>query len=243
MLRKNHPGARFSDPAWLYELVHRHKSYDADGARLIAALERHGVTAGRVCEGACGTGSYLTPLAERFEVSGFDLDRRMLNVAQGKLPGRHLWRGDLCQFTVSQPVDALLLLFGAVGYVPPDELAGHAAAVAQAVRPGGVVLLEPWLTAEHFHANLPHMLVVDTRFLKICRQVVPKRDGLRSILEFHYLVSRPDFGVVHLVETETLTMHPHDELLAHYAAAGLACVDQEPGLMADNTLYVLRASG
>lgn len=239
-----HPGARFSEPAELYDLVYAWKDYKGEAARIHEILNASGVPDGaRVLEGACGTGTYLAPLSRWFSVAGFDLDPKMLAVARRAVPpATPLFKADLADFTLAQgridePFDAVLVLFGGVGYVHPHErLASCARAIHAALRPGGVALIEPWDTPADFEENKPFMHVVDAPFLKVARQCVTKREGDLSVLEFHFLIARPGFPVEHKVERNALFLYETADVIAAFEAAGFTVEPLPDGFLHENRL-------
>lgn len=239
MSRSRPPGARFSNVAELYDLLYHFKDYRGDAARIAEILVEEGLKAGaRVLEGACGTGVYLQWL-NGVQKLGYDLDPAMLELARRRLPGAELWEGDLADPLIPGPVDAVLLLFGAVGYVPPARLDDLIRAHAEALVPGGVLLLEPWVQPEEFQANRPHMATYETPFLKIARQCVTRREGGWCVLEFHHLVARPDSPVEHLVSTERLWLYTHEEL-EQALSPHFEVKKTERGFMEGRTLFVAR---
>ena len=235
-----HPGARFSNTAELYDLVYHFKDYRGDAQRIAQMLVGHGLKGGAaVLEGACGTGAYLQFLrgVRRF---GYDLDPAMLKVARARVPDATLWKADLARPDIPEPMDAILLLFGALGYVPPEALDACIEAHAQALAPGGLMLVEPWVAPDAFQPNRPHMATYETPFLKIARQVIPRLEDGWCVLDFHFLVSRPDFPVEHLQTTDRLYLHDHDRL---EAALGrhLQVQRTQDGFMEDRVLFVERS--
>ena len=239
MSRRRAPGARFSNVAELYDFLYHFKDYRGDARRIAEILVEEGLKAGaRVLEGACGTGAYLQWLSG-VQKLGYDLDPGMLELARRRVPEAQLWVGDLADPRIPEPVDAILLLFGAVSYVPPERLDALIRAHAQALRPGGFILVEPWVQAHEFQANRPHMATYDTPFLKIARQCVTRTDGGWSVLDFHHLVARPDFPVEHIVSTERLWLYTHEELILALSAH-LEVERTDRGFMEGKTLLIAR---
>jgi len=188
----------YGDRAELYELLYRFKDYAAEAAEVAARLRDLGVPPGaRVLEAACGTGSHLVHLAEDFAVAGFDLNEGMLAQARAKLPGVELFRADMAELRVGAPYDALLCLFSSIGYVfPRDRLDATARAFFQALRPGGVALVEPWFEPDAWSVGRPHLQTYEDEAVKLCRANVSAREGELSVLDFHWLVARKDAPAV-----------------------------------------------
>ncbi|MED5369394.1 MAG: class I SAM-dependent methyltransferase [Myxococcota bacterium] len=232
-----------TDPAWLYELVHQHKDYAGDADRIHALLSRHGHPSGRLIEGACGSGSYLRPLQAHYQVAGFDLDQRMVDLARGWMPGVDLWRADLASWATRSPADVQLFLFGALCHLDLDGVSAAARCAFEALKPGGVVLVEPWVSARDFVPGEPHMVVVDTPRLKVCRQVVTRREGQRAVMDFHYLVAWSGGEVAHVQDNATLHLHDREALKQRLSGAGLVLIDEVTGLMAGCPLWVFKRPG
>jgi len=116
-------------------------------------------------------------------------------------------------------------------------------ALARGLRPGGLLLLEPWVTPDRFRDQEPHMATFETQYLKVCRQCVLQRQEDCSILEFHWLVARPGFPVEHLVERNELWLYETDTLQRALQEAGFSVRQTDQGFMEDKTLLVcLRVS-
>jgi hypothetical protein len=88
------------------------------------------------------------------------------------------------------------------------------------VAPGGLLIIEPWLTPDVFEPGHIGLLVVDEPELKITRMNSTRRSGELSILDFDYLVGTPD-GIEHFKETHRLGLFSEAEHLAAMRRAGL----------------------
>ncbi len=100
----------------------------------------------RILEPACGTGRILAALAERgFEVLGYDLSPGMVAFASAKLrrAGGQVMRGDMATFRPPGRFDAAINLVNSIGYLLEEsDVASHLERVGEAVRPGGVYLVQ-----------------------------------------------------------------------------------------------------
>lgn len=212
----------YEERAELYDLIYHWKDYGADAADLHDALRAEGVPDGaRVLEPACGTGSYLAHLAAWYEVAGFDLSPGMLRIARSKLPDAELFVADMAEFTVPEPFDAVLCPFSSIGYVFPEErLRAAARCFAEALKPGGVLILEPWITPEDWRVGTPHLTAYDSPDLKLARANVARREGDYAILDFEWLVVRRDSGVEHFRERHLTMLYTKEQTTAALHSAG-----------------------
>lgn len=140
-------------------------------------------------------------------------------------------------FDLGRRFDAVTCLFSSIGYLlSPASLNAAAGALARHVRPGGVLVVEPWLTPEAWRDRHVAALFVDDPELKAARIVRPVRRGRLSVLELHYLLGTPD-GVEHLQEEHTLRLHSDDEYRAAFEGSGLR-VEHDPEGMTGRGLWI-----
>ena len=141
--------ALYENHADLYDLIYHWKDYAGETERIVELLDGLGVPrGGRVLEAAIGTGGHAVHLRSHYQIDGFDAAAGVVDVARRKLPGARLWRADMRSFAIDEPYDALLSLFSSIGYLLSEaDLQSAASAMAAAVRPGGALIVEPWLPA------------------------------------------------------------------------------------------------
>ena len=225
--------------AHLYDRIYHWKDYAKEAEVVRGLLRGAGVREGaRVVEAACGTGSYLVHLNNWYEVSGFDLNPATLEVARQKVPKVELFQGDMTDFELKRPVDAIVCLFSSIGYVSPGEpLRAVAESFHRNLLPGGVVLVEPWVEpAAAIDGHLAQQ-TYSSDDLKLCRTGVHRVDGRRSFLSFHWLVTTSE-GVEHFVDDHTLWMTTRDEMMEVFEAAGFEARWSDEGLMPDRGVLI-----
>ena len=100
----------------------------------------------RILEPACGTGRILAALASRgYELLGYDRSPEMVAFASAKLArlGGQVMRGDMATFRPPGRYDAAINLVNSIGYLLEDDaVASHLARVGEALRPGGIYLVQ-----------------------------------------------------------------------------------------------------
>lgn len=224
------PARRFLDPVELYDLCHQWIDHAGHAGRVGAFLDQLGVPEdGTVVEAACGSGLWLShlPGAARRR-GGFDLDASALARARLRVPGGTFVQADLCRWHWTEPLDAILVLFGALAYVSDDALPAAVACLAEALRPGGVALVEPWVEPSEF-VPAPQLVVVDTPALKVCRQVLPVCVDGWVDLAFHHMVTARGVPPTVVVTRDRLRLRDTAVLEAALVSAGLRKVGSIPG--------------
>jgi SAM-dependent methyltransferase len=180
---------------------------------------------------ACGTGGHLAYLKAHYHVEGLDLDPQMLAIARERHPDVTLHEADMASFELGEKFDALVCLFGSVGYVKSlERLQQTVLNFARHLRPGGVALVEPWLTPDTYKGDGLHSLFVNEPELRIARMNVGHTEGSVSILDFHYLVGTPD-GIDYFTERHELGLFIHDQYRSALEGAGFEVTFDEQGLV------------
>lgn len=230
----------YDDRAWLYDLIYHWKNYAAEADHLRALLAARGVADGaRVLEVACGTGSYLTQLARHYQVEGCDLNEGMAAVARQKLPEVPIWTVDMRELRVPAPFDAVLCLFSSIGYLLDEAGVRQAiAAMAAAVRPGGVLIVEPWIDAAIYDVGRPIVQIYDTPDLKLVRATVSQRRDDIAVTDMHWMVVPRGGPIEQFSDLHELWFCPPEVMRRAFVDAGLSVAFLEGGLGTGRGLWI-----
>ena len=209
--------------AGYYDLVYDAKDYRKDTAQLVRVARKYGRSRGnRWLDVACGTGRHLELLRPRYRVVGVDLSDEMLRLARRRLPGVRLVRGDMRSFDLGERFDVVSCLFSAIGYLRTEADLRRAMGVfARHLRPGGVLLVQPWIDPKYLKRGHVTLTLHDGGSVKVARASSVTVRGARTSVHFHYLIAEEGRGVRHLRETEVLRMTPPRRLVEIARAAGL----------------------
>jgi SAM-dependent methyltransferase len=231
----------FSRSARIYDAIYASiRDYPREAAQLDALIQERRPGARTLLDVACGTGAHLEHLTDRYEVEGLDLEAEMLAVARERLPDVKFHQGDMTSFDLGKRFDAVVCMFSSIGYVRTEERLHNAiAAMARHLEPGGVLVVEPWLTPEVWLDRHLGAVFVDEPELKIARMNVAGRDGNMSVLEFEYLIGTPD-GLERFSERHELGLFTVEQYVEAFRAADLNAEHEPEGPMGRG-LYVATA--
>jgi len=237
--RGRRPLPPYRRSAEVYDTVYSWKDYAAESRRIHQLIRRYGPSPARtLLDVACGTGAHLRYLSKWYRVTGLDRSPEMIRRARRNLPRARFVRGTMQGFRLPQRFDAITCLFSAIGYVRSDrELRRTIRNFARHLRPGGVLIVEPWLTPSQYAVGSIHLGTFGTRDAPIARMNSSERRGHRSIMDMHYLV--PDGSRVrHWVERHELSLFDVPSQLAAYRAAGLRVRHMASRFKNERGLYV-----
>ena len=225
----------------IYEAM---KDYRAEAERLRELLERYAQRPIRdLLDMACGTGLHDQYLKDYYYVEGADLSPSQLAIARRRCPDLMFHEADMTNFDLGRSYDAVTCLFSAIGQVITEEsLRAAVRAMAAHVRPGGLVVIEPFIDPSDFRAahisidqggdggGDPHVV----------RVTYSERTGNVLQLTMHHFISAA--GKVSAAEPLRLdiAMFTADQLHDAMALAGLE-VFHDPEELMGRGLYIGRA--
>jgi trans-aconitate methyltransferase len=220
----------FTSTADLYDAIYAFKDYGAEVSKIRQILAREHPSAQTILDVGCGTGEHARLLSTDYRVDGIDLEPKFVEIAQGKNPEGSFRVGDMRRFQLNQRYDVVQCLFSSIGYLlTAAEIVAALTRLRAHLAPGGVVLVEPWIAPTEAKTGRLHMITVDQPSLKVCRMSVSQREGDVSIVHFYYLIATPE-GIRQAEEVHRLALVPTEQMMAHFAAAGLRAEFDPVGL-------------
>ncbi|MER5263838.1 class I SAM-dependent methyltransferase [Actinosynnema sp. NPDC002837] len=230
--------AEFADA---YDAIYQaHKDYRAEADVIRGLVLDRCPHATTLLDLGCGTGSHLVHLAEQFDVVGVDLSAAMVEHARAKLPDVPIHCGDMRDVALDREFDAVCSMYSSVGYLP--GLAGLRAAAENMVRhlsPKGVLVVEPWILAEHWNGGELVTATFEHNGVVVSRMGRWKTVKARSVVEMHYLVSGADGdNIRYFTDRQSLGLYTRAEYEAAFADAGCPVEYVEGGGHAARGLFV-----
>jgi ubiquinone/menaquinone biosynthesis C-methylase UbiE len=217
----------------------------AGQAGLIADLVRRARPHGRtLLDVACGTGEHARYLSEvhGFEVDGIDLSPEMLAKARAKCPRGRFEVADLTRFHLGRRYDGLFCMSASIAYtVTIPRLREAMACMRDHLEPGGVALVQPYLTPDAVPPLGTREYTVEYGDVRIKRIRRSEIDGRRHLTHFHYIIEGPG-GTREVDEVDDFGLFTIDEMLASFSAVGLAATyDPSWSETSGDGLYVASA--
>ncbi len=216
--------------AYYDDLYVNGQEYAPEAAKVKELLAKHGLPAqAELLVLACGTGGHIPYFQDDYRVSGLDLSQDMLGLAREKFPGIGFHLGDLIDFNLEAEFDALICLYGSIGFVRTvDNLRASLRRMAAHLRPGGLALITPWSTVEEFQ-DMIVVDAVDRPGWKIARleQVRLKEPKIVEVT-FHHLLGK-DNQVTYHKQSMEIGLFSREEYLTALTGAGLKVVEEYKG--------------
>jgi SAM-dependent methyltransferase len=230
----------YRDSAAVYDALCAHKNYALASAEIVELVRSLRPDAQTLLDVGCGSGRHLEHLRRSFDVEGLDRSPHMLAIAEARCPGVVFHCGDLVDFDLGRTFDAVCCLFAAIGFArTPDGLERAVATIARHVAPGGVAIVERWLTPEEF---IDGRLTLDTANepeRAVARMYVSRSEGRVSIFASEYLVGTPT-GVTRFAERIELALFTADEYHDAFKASGLDVVESSAELFGYGVIAAIR---
>jgi SAM-dependent methyltransferase len=221
----------FLESPELYDAIYHFKNYARECELLSEIIQAAAPGARTILDVACGTGEHAKFLKEKYAVDGVDLNEDYLRAARIKNPGGKYTRTDMTDFDLATTYDVVTCLFSAIGYVRTlDRMNRAIASMARHVKPGGVLIVEPWLTVETYNPGVSFIHAGEIGTDKVCRMSVSGKEGNVSVLLLHYLRSTTD-SIEHYSERLELGLFSREEMARGFESAGLDVRYNSEGLM------------
>lgn len=216
----------YDEQAAAYDLLYRAaKDYAAEAGAMARIIGARSPGAASLLDVGCGTGLHLEHLAGRFAVSGLDASEAMLAIARHRLPDVELVLGDMRDFELGRRFDAVTCMFAAIAHVADvEELHRAVRHMARHTAPGGVVLVEPYVTVDQWIDGYVGYDAGSDDGVVIVRATRSRRQDRRAVMEMYYtMLSQGEIS--QFSDTLTATLFTDEEYRSALEEAGLVDVE------------------
>jgi len=216
-----------------YDKLYKNIDYKTNSSKLHEFIQQYKKSAGNSwLDVACGSGTHIKHLMDKYNAMGLDLSEAMLEVAREKCPTIEFIQGDMISFNIDKKFDVITCLFGFIGYLTKEEdLSSAINAFSEHTNQGGVVIIEPMFTKETVRDGSIGLNCLDLPEIKIARAGCSQVKGAVAFLNFNFLISTCDRGVEHFVDPTPMSIFPRNPYLSIMNRSGLSPEFVEPGLM------------
>jgi len=223
----------YRELAKYYDLLYSRKDYKKEVKTLKKLIKKYRRSSGNeLLDLATGTGNHIVYLCKDFNCTGLDLNDEILAIARAKgLPATFI-QGDMRHFSLGKEFDVITCLFSSIGYLLTEEnLQQTFDCITHHLKPGGLVIIEPWVEKEAYREGSLNLLVYESPELKVVRASVSEKNSKNhSKLKFHFLILEKNKPIRHYVEEHELAMFSHKLILKKMAQAGLETTVYKKGL-------------
>ena len=205
----------------LYDVIYGWDGYDKDSDFILEFLQEQLPDAKTLLDVACGTGLHLVGLKEKFTIEGVDFEDEILDIAREKHPELSFQQADMRDFDLGKTFDVVICFGLSVGYMTsPEELTAAIGTMGAHVRPGGMLLIEPWLWPERFWVDRYTGGYIEHENGNIAWMQHAQLDGDLSVFDIHYVFETAD-GLVHFQDHETMGLFTDDQYRKAFDDAGM----------------------
>lgn len=227
----------FTKSAQFYDALYHFKDYVAASNQLKQMIEQRHPNSQTLLDVGCGTGKHVEYLQTDYQVEGLDLSAELLEVARKRCPNVPFHEASMVDFNLGQTFDVVTCLFSAIAYVKTIEnMERSVATMARHLQPGGLLIVEPWISPEKYWLGKITANFVDQPDLKIAWMYTSEIEDLVSIFNIHYLVGTPE-GVEHFTERHEMGLFTQEQYLEAFNKAGLD-VDYDANGLFGRGIYI-----
>lgn len=217
------------------------RNYYEETQQIMEFIEKHKPDARDVLDIACGTGEHAKLLGSKYNLDGIDIDKRFVRIAKQKHKSGRFCCADMIKFDLGKKYDIVMCLFSSIGYIKTiADLVSTLVCFKGHLNEKGWIILEPWLTPEHWKGGRIDLHTAESDRLKICRVGVSSRRGKISILNYEFLVAKKG-KIYHFSEYHEMRLFTKDEMQRAFQKAGLEAYYMDGGFRGRG-LYVAKRS-
>ncbi len=230
----------YDEHAELYDLIYHFKDYKGETKKIRKLIKKYKRSTGnKLLDVACGTGTHLKFLQEKFQCTGLDKSEQLLRIAKNKVKNAIFMKKDMLNMDLDEKFDVITCLFSSINHVKTlSNLKRVLLNFYNHLYDGGIVIIEPFFTKETYLAGTAHMTTYDGEDMKIARLNISGLKENIAYLKMHYLVAKSNDDVVYFTDLHELALFEIEDFLNVMNEIGFESQFLEKGLMKNRGLYI-----
>jgi len=227
----------FTKSARFYDSLYAFKDYAEASRKLHKIIDARHPSAATLLDVGCGTGKHIEQLRDHYQAEGLDVNPELLEIARARLPEIPLHVGDMTNFALGRRFDVVACLFSSIAYVRTfGNLRRTLQCFVRHLKPGGLVIVEPWFTPETYRTGTITANLVNEPDLKIAWMYASDRHDRMSVIDIHYMVGTPE-GIEQFVERHEFGLFTRNEYERAFTDVELE-VEYDPVGLFNRGLYI-----
>lgn len=222
-------GILYDEKAKYYDLLYSFKDYEAEAQKIMSIANKHKTSKGNtLLDVASGTGNHIKHFTKKYECTGVDLNKGILNEAKKNVPNATFIKADMTKMDLGKKFDVITCLFSSIGYVQNEkELQKTMQIFSNHLREGGVLIIEPWFTPNEFKEGT--YLTTYDGDVEIARVIRSTKKGNKSVMDMHFLIGEGT-NITRFNEPHEMTLFTNEQYLNALKKAGLSQTHDEEGI-------------
>jgi ubiquinone/menaquinone biosynthesis C-methylase UbiE len=227
----------FTKSARFYDALYQFKDYQQATLKLKELIRHEKPGAVSLLDVACGTGKHIEYLKDDYAVEGLDLNPELLQIAGERCPGIKFHEADMIDFNLGSSFDVITCLFSSIGYVQTKPSLDKAIkSMAAHLKPGGLLIIEPWISPEKYWKGKLVANFADLDDLKISWMYIHEQEGMTSVFDIQYMVGT-DKEINCFSERHVMGLWTDDEYRDAFIKSGLSVTHEEKGFFGRGVYY------
>ena len=140
----------------------------------------------------------------------------------------------MLDFKLTDKYNVITCLFGSINYMmKKEDLLQVTKTMASHLLPGGILILEPFITKDQYKAGSTFARFVDKPDLKIARMHINKREGDVAIWDLYHLLIQ-NGAIQHFIEKHRLGLYLKEDYVEAITSSNLELQFYENSFLAGN---------
>ncbi|HDL00924.1 MAG TPA: class I SAM-dependent methyltransferase [candidate division Zixibacteria bacterium] len=223
-----------------YDLLHVNKDYAGEVKELKKIIKRYKKSDGReLLDVACGTGRHIFYFKNYFSCMGIDFHESMLKVARKKMKDITFKQAEMELFSMRKRFDIITCLYGGISYtLSVRSLKDTLINFVHHLKPGGVIIIEPYFTDTQFKPNRPKLSTIEHKNIKIARLSLSRRKRNLASRKMIMTIVEKDKGVFSFEDERDVALFSTEQILTNMKRVGLKAIRIKNGITQEFDLYV-----